>query len=45
MTANAIKEILRLLDGSVVISQGAVKINDHEKLRESCASSGRDISA
>ena len=33
MTANAIKEILRLLDDSITISQGAVKINDQKKLR------------
>ncbi|MGA9397469.1 MAG: class II fructose-bisphosphate aldolase [Anaerolineaceae bacterium] len=34
MTANAIKEILRQLDDSITISQGAVKINEQKKLRE-----------
>jgi fructose/tagatose bisphosphate aldolase len=34
VTANAIKEILKLLDNSISISQGAVKIVDIKKLRE-----------
>lgn len=34
MTANAIKEILKQLDNSIAISQGAVKILDLKKLRE-----------
>jgi fructose/tagatose bisphosphate aldolase len=34
VTANAIKEILKLLDNSISISQGAVKIVDLKKLKE-----------
>ena len=41
MTANAIKEILKLLDNSISISQGAVKIVDFKKLRGKRPPSGR----
>jgi tagatose 1,6-diphosphate aldolase GatY/KbaY len=34
VTANVIKEIIKLLGGSIVISQGAVKVLDIKKLRE-----------